>query len=96
MYETEQGPRPSMISAGTHLRQAPPAALAAAALVDHAQLAKIAVERTRMPMVVSDPQLPDNPIVFANQAFLDQTGYTAEEVIGRNCRFLQGARDRPR
>lgn len=43
-----------------------------------------------MPMVVSDPQLPDNPIVFANQAFLDQTGYTADEVIGRNCRFLQG------
>ena len=77
-------------AAKTHLRQAPPAALAAAAAIDHSQLAKIAVERTRMPMVVSDPQLPDNPIVFANQAFLDQTGYTADEVIGRNCRFLQG------
>jgi PAS domain S-box-containing protein len=72
------------------LRQAAPAALAAAASIDHAQLAKIAVERMRLPVVVSDPRLPDNPIVFANQAFLDQTGYTAAEVIGRNCRFLQG------
>lgn len=41
-------------------------------------------------MVVSDPNQPDNPIVLANHAFLDLTGYTAEEVIGRNCRFLQG------
>ena len=77
-------------SATTHLREAPPAALAVGASIDHAQLAKIAVERTRMPMVVTDPRLPDHPIVFANQAFLDTTGYTADEVIGRNCRFLQG------
>ena len=73
-----------------HLCQAPPAALAATARLDHSQLAKIAVERTRMPMVVSDPRQPDQPIIFANQAFLDKTGYTADEVIGRNCRFLQG------
>ena len=50
-----------------------------------------AVEMTRMPMVVTDPRQPDNPIVFTNGAFLDLTGYTREEVIGRNCRFLQGA-----
>jgi PAS domain S-box-containing protein len=43
-----------------------------------------------MPMVVCDPTLPDTPIVLANQAFLDLTGYLADEVIGRNCRFLQG------
>lgn len=72
------------------MRQAAPVALAAAAAIDHAQLAKIAVERTPMPMVVSDPQQPDNPIVLANRAFLDQTGYDADAVIGRNCRFLQG------
>jgi len=57
---------------------------------DRRELALVAVERTRMPMVVSDPQQPDAPIVLANQAFLDLTGYSAEEVIGRNCRFLQG------
>ncbi|MFC0388088.1 PAS domain-containing protein [Muricoccus vinaceus] len=50
-----------------------------------------AVEMTRMPMVLTDPNLPDNPIVFANRAFQDLTGYAEAEIIGRNCRFLQGA-----
>jgi PAS domain S-box-containing protein len=40
--------------------------------------------------VLSDPKLPDNPIVFATQDFYKLTGYTSEEVLGRNCRFLQG------
>lgn len=40
--------------------------------------------------VLSDPKLPDNPIVFATQDFYNMTGYTAKEVLGRNCRFLQG------
>ena len=43
-----------------------------------------------MPMVITDARLPDNPIVLANKAFLELTGYSADEVIGRNCRFLQG------
>jgi len=41
-------------------------------------------------VVVTDPRQADNPIVFASQAFLRLTGYDAEEVIGQNCRFLQG------
>lgn len=49
-----------------------------------------AVRLTRMPMCLSDPNLPDNPLVFVNRAFEDLTGYTAEQVQGRNCRFLQG------
>ncbi len=32
----------------------------------------------------------DRPLTYVNQAFLDQTGYTRDEVIGKNCRFLQG------
>lgn len=32
----------------------------------------------------------DNPLIYVNEAFLDETGYSREEVIGRNCRFLQG------
>ncbi|MBB3174618.1 PAS domain S-box-containing protein [Endobacter medicaginis] len=54
-----------------------------------------AVATTRMPMIVTDPNLPDNPIVFANPAFLAMTGYGREELLGRNCRFLQGAETDP-
>jgi PAS domain S-box-containing protein len=50
-----------------------------------------AIEMTRMPMILTDPNQDDNPIVFANKAFLDLTGYEEAEVLGRNCRFLQGA-----
>ncbi|QBX37682.1 response regulator [Brevundimonas sp. S30B] len=50
-----------------------------------------AVEMTRMPMIVTDPNLPDNPIVFANAAFVEMSGYSHAEILGRNCRFLQGA-----
>ncbi|PZW68650.1 PAS domain S-box-containing protein [Pseudomonas sp. URMO17WK12:I1] len=50
-----------------------------------------AVETTRMPMIVTDPNRPDNPIIFANNAFLEMTGYEVEEIVGQNCRFLQGA-----
>ena len=49
-----------------------------------------AVRATRMPMLVTDPSLPDNPIIFMNDAFTKLTGYTREEVLGTNCRFLQG------
>lgn len=49
-----------------------------------------AVRATRMAMVITDPSLPDNPIVFCNVAFQQLTGYQREEIVGRNCRFLQG------
>ena len=39
---------------------------------------------------VSDPHLPDNPLIWVNPAFEDVTGYRAQDVLGRNCRFLQG------
>jgi PAS domain S-box-containing protein len=47
-------------------------------------------------IVITDPNLPDNPIVYVNPAFEKTTGYTTKEAIGRNCRFLQGEdRDQP-
>lgn len=41
-------------------------------------------------MVITDPRQPDDPIVFANDAFLSLSGYERHEILGRNCRFLQG------
>ncbi|UAL12929.1 PAS domain-containing protein [Caulobacter segnis] len=49
-----------------------------------------AIRATRMAMIVTDATQDDNPIIFANDAFLKLTGYERDEVIGRNCRFLQG------
>jgi PAS domain S-box-containing protein len=49
-----------------------------------------AVESSAVPITIVDPFEPDCPLVFVNNAFLKLTGYTEDEVLGRNCRFLQG------
>ena len=54
-----------------------------------------AVRATRMPMVITDPNQPDNPIVFVNDSFCRLTGYSRDEIVGRNCRFLQGRETDP-
>ena len=45
--------------------------------------------------VITNPRRPDNPIVAANAAFYALTGYAADEVLGRNCRFLAGPATEP-
>ncbi len=47
--------------------------------------------QSRLAMVATDPRQPDGPIVAVNRAFTTMTGYSVEESLGRNCRFLQGA-----
>lgn len=49
-----------------------------------------AIDHSTEPMVLSDPHAPDHPIVAANGAFAAMTGYTLPQIVGRNCRFLQG------
>lgn len=49
-----------------------------------------ALQTGQQNFLITDPNLPDNPIVFASQGFLDLTGYPADQILGRNCRFLQG------
>ena len=47
-------------------------------------------------VTLTDPDIEDAPIVYANKAFEDMCGYPKEEIVGRNCRFLQGKdRDQP-
>nr|AML76283.1 putative LOV domain-containing protein [Heliotropium greggii] len=48
------------------------------------------LERIEKNFVISDPRLPDCPIIYASDSFLELTEYTREEILGRNCRFLQG------
>jgi PAS domain S-box-containing protein len=45
--------------------------------------------------VISNPRLKDNPIIACNDAFVELTGYTEQEIVGRNCRFLAGPATEP-
>ncbi len=53
------------------------------------------IEAGSVAAVISNPRLPDNPIVACNEAFCRLTGYSREEILGRNCRFLRGAGTEP-
>ena len=48
------------------------------------------LDQAKNGITISDPNLPDNPVIFVNEAFTEFFGYLPEEVIGRNCRFLYG------
>lgn len=48
------------------------------------------IQTSQQSFIITDPSLTDNPIVFASEGFLELTGYEREQVLGRNCRFLQG------
>jgi len=56
---------------------------------DHLPILFRAVECARNGIVITDPLRVDNPIIYANPAFSQLTGYGPEQIIGRNCRFLQ-------
>ncbi len=49
-----------------------------------------AIQAVKQGILITDPNQADNPIIYASPGFLQMTGYSAEEVVGRNCRFLQG------
>ena len=48
------------------------------------------IDGSAIAAIITDPRLPDNPIVACNDAFIAMVGYEREEILGRNCRFLQG------
>lgn len=48
------------------------------------------IQSSQHSFIITDPSLGDNPIVFASDDFLKLTGYSRDQVLGRNCRFLQG------
>lgn len=59
------------------------------------ELLKKTLDSAHVGVTVTDPSLHDNPIVYANHGFLEMTGYSIEDIIGKNCRFLQGEKTDP-
>jgi PAS domain S-box-containing protein len=59
--------------------------------IDHAdiRLFAAAVQASSNGVVITDNLQPDQPIIYCNEAFEKLTGYSREEIIGHNCRFLQ-------
>lgn len=53
------------------------------------------IEASPTAAVISNPRLPDNPIIACNDAFIRLTGYGREEIVGKNCRFLSGPDTEP-
>jgi PAS domain S-box-containing protein len=59
----------------------------------HGDVTKAALltdEEREQSVVITNPALPDNPMIFVSDEFEVQTGYSPQEALGRNCRFLQG------
>lgn len=57
--------------------------------------ALLSKEEREKSVVISDPSRPDNPMIYVSEEFETQTGYPPGEVLGRNCRFLQGPETDP-
>jgi PAS domain S-box-containing protein len=63
---------------------------------DASKAALLTEDERDQSVVICDPHRPDTPIIFVSDEFETQTGYPPEEVLGRNCRFLQGAETDPK
>ncbi|WP_078391000.1 PAS domain-containing protein [Shouchella patagoniensis] len=59
-------------------------------IIKQAELLMKVLDYTRVGVLVTDPDQEDNPIVYMSEGFTKMTGYSKEEVLGKNCRFLQG------
>ncbi len=63
---------------------------------DITKAALLSEEEREQSVVITNPAQPDNPMIFISDEFEVQTGYSAEEALGRNCRFLQGPETDPK
>jgi PAS domain S-box-containing protein len=59
------------------------------------ELKQRAIDEAPVGITISDPDLPDNPMVYVNESYTGMTGYDRSEALGRNCRFLQGTGSDP-
>jgi len=63
-----------------------------AALEDELELKDRALEATSEGITITDARLPDHPVIYVNPGFERLTGYSADEIVGRNARFLQSGK----
>lgn len=63
---------------------------------EQTQILVQAIESSQIGMTLADVTKPDLPLVFVNKAFEKITGYSREEIVGQNCRFLQGKQTDPK
>ena len=63
---------------------------AADAAASNLSVKEQAIDEAPVGILLTDPHQDDNPIIYANDEFTDLTGYEKREIVGRNCRFLQG------
>mmetsp|Transcript_27911 Transcript_27911/g.66469 ORF Transcript_27911/g.66469 Transcript_27911/m.66469 type:complete len:485 (+) Transcript_27911:251-1705(+) len=76
---------------GTNLTGAAPDGGSSVKKLDREDFSLIqSIQNSQQCFIISDPSLHDNPIVYASDDFLRLVGYSQDEVLGRNCRFLQG------
>lgn len=61
-------------------------------LLEYNELLVQTINQSGVGILITDPKLEDNPIIYTNDGFTNMTGYSKEEVLGKNCRFLQGPR----
>jgi PAS domain S-box-containing protein len=62
---------------------------------DDVRLRDVALDAVSVGVTITDPSKPDNPLVYVNEQFTRITGYAEHEILGRNCRFLQGPETDP-
>jgi len=87
------GPRPALAPMPATLRREAddaPAPVQAHAGVG-ADILTAALEASHVAVTISDVTVSENPLIYVNAAFETITGFSREDVLGRNCRFLQGA-----
>ncbi|TSB47160.1 PAS domain-containing protein [Alkalicoccobacillus porphyridii] len=65
------------------------------AIIEQAELLVKILDFTRVGILVTDPDLPDNEIIYVSEGFTSMTGYSVEETLNNNCRFLQGEETDP-
>jgi PAS domain S-box-containing protein len=91
---TAPSPSPSLTHSNGTMNSVPHS-LSQSTSSSHYNLVK-ALQTAQQNFTITDPSLPDNPIIYASHGFLALTGYALDQVLGRNCRFLQGSRTDPR